>query len=485
MEKKKILFTPLILLLLLTFLLTGCTSTPTAEPTKAQEVAPTETSKPEPTQPPPTEIPPTPNPNAWRERPELQSDYQGELVLWDWSFDPRNSWMEKYITEWEALHPGVTIAYEVLPESDVGSKLSTAIVAGTGPDFSVLNQEWRVEFQRNGLLEPLPKDLFPQAWRDLLFSTPFLEDENGDIYVTTVGAMGGELFWDKQLFADAGLTEEDVPKTWNELTDLAQTFTTWNEDGTLDTAGFGINGLNVWIWFDLVVQKGGHFYNEEVTEALWNESADVEAAQFVRDLFYEYQVTSPKVPWWGDLYCNGKAAMGYSYAWMPGWVAATCPEKFDDLGVAPLPTFDGAPAQGLQLQEDFLGVFAGTDPDKKALIWDFIHFLLLEDDDRVIELAVDFGVPPDRQDLVNAPALQESELLQIGAAVAPYSVRPGPLPMFGDHMSFLNTAFEEITLQDVPVQEALDSAVEQANLDLETSGKVYSSTEWKYVPPGE
>jgi multiple sugar transport system substrate-binding protein len=485
MEKKKVLYTLVALLVLLSFVGAACKATPTAEPTQTPKAEPTSPPKVEPTQPPQPTEEPTVNPNAWRERPAIESDYQGEIVLWDWSFEPRNAWMQKYIDEWQALHPGVTIKYEIYPEADVGSKLATAVVAGTGPDFSVVNEEWRVEYQRNGLLEPLPKDLFPQAWRDLLYSTPSLVDKDGEIYVTSVGAMGGELYWDKKLFADAGLTEADVPETWDELVTLAQSLTTWNDDGTLNTAGFGVNGLPVWIWFDLMVQKGGHFYNEDVTKALWNEAPGVEAAQFVRDLFLEYKVTSPDVPWWGDLYCNGRAAMGYSYAWMPGWVGGTCPDKSADLGIAPLPRFEGSPAQGIQLEEDFITVFKNTAPEKKLLIWDFLHYLLLEDDDRLIELAVNFGVPPDRMDLADDPRVQEVDLLRIGAEVAPYSVRPGPLPMFGDHMKFLDTAFQEILLQDTPVQQALDEAVEQANLDLEASGKTYTSTEWKYVPPSQ
>jgi multiple sugar transport system substrate-binding protein len=504
MNKKKSLYTVLSLLLVLAFILSGCgaatTAAPAEEPavvetTEKPEPAPTDTpepveepevtEEPEETEPPvPTEeVLAEPETPAWKERPEITSDYQGELVLWDWSFEPRNKWMEQYIAEWQELHPGVTIKYEVMPESDVGSKLTTAVVAGTGPDFSVLNQEWRVEFQRNGQLEALPKDIFPVEWRDLLFTTPYLTADDGEIYVTSLGAMGAGLYWDKKIFSAAGLSEANVPKTWDETVTLAQSLTTWNDDGTLNQAGFGVNGLPVWLWFDLVVQKGGHFYNEDVTKTLWNEPAGVEAAQFVRDLFLEYKVTSELVPWWGELYCNGRAAMGYGYAWMPGWVTSNCPDKSVDLGIAPLPVFDGAPAQGIQLEEDFIGVFKSDDPAKLALIWDFIHFLLLEDDDRLVELAIDFGVPPDRKDLAADPRVQESPLLKIGSDVASTSVLPGPLPMFGDHYVFINTAFEEILLQAADVQEAIDRAVEQANLDLEASGKTYSTTEYKYVPP--
>ena len=460
------------LVLILTLVLAGCQPTDTPQPEVTQ--VPPEPTATEP----PEEV-------AWSDPLELASDYEGELVLWDWGFEPRNKWMEKYIAEWEQQHPGVTVTYEVLPESDVGSKLSTAVVAGTGPDFSVVNQEWRIEFQRNGLLEPLPAEFFPEGWRKLLFSTPYLRDESGDIYVTSVGAMGAELYWDKSIFSEAGYTEDDVPETWEELVTLAKELTTWNDDGSLDRAGFGVNGLPAWLWFDLVVQKGGHFYDEGVNQTLWAEEAGLEAAQFIGDLFLVDKVTSPQVPWWGELYCNGKAAMGYGYAWMPGWVASNCPEKADDLGIAPLPTFDNAPAQGLQLQEDFIAVFADTEPEKQALIWDFLHFILLEDDERIIELALDFGVPPDRMDLGDDPRVLAEDLLRVGAEVAPYSVRPGPLPMFGDHMMFLTTAFEEILLQETAPADALSSAVEQADMDLGASGKTYTSTEWAYTPPNQ
>lgn len=498
MKIKTSLYVPITLLVLFALILSSCAPAATPTPAVEEPEAPAEEAAPTATAAPPAEEPaeepteaeaPAPEPTepeaeapgeaAWKQRLQTETDFQGEIVLWDWSFEPRNKWMEKYIAEWEAMHPGVTIKYEVMPEGDVGSKLSTAAVAGTGPDFSVLNEEWRVEYQRNGLLAPLPKDIFPQEWRDLLTSTPTLTAEDGELYVTSLGAMGAVIYYDKSLFEQYGLTEEDVPQTWDEVIEVGKQTVKWNDDGTLDTAGFGVNGLAVWMWFDLVAQNGGHFYDEGVTKALWNEPAGVEAAQFIRDLHYEHKLTSEKIPWWGDLYCNNKAVMGYAYSWFPGWVGATCPDKGADLGYAPLPVSEGAPYQGLQLEEDFLAVFKSASPEKQALIWDFIHFLLLEDDQRLLDLAKEFLVPPDRIDLADDPIVQETELLRIGSEVSSMSMRPGPLPMFGDHMKYLDTAFQEILLTDVPVQEALDRAVEQANMDLQSSGKTYTSTEYK------
>jgi len=291
--------------------------------------------------------------------------------------------------------------------------------------------------------------------------------------------MGAVLYYDKKYFQDNGLTDTDIPKTWDEVITLGQKMVKWNADGTLDTAGFGINGLNEWLWFDLVAQKGGHFYDEAVTKTLWNEAAGVESAQFIADLYLKEKLTSNKVAWWGELFCNSKAPLGYGYAWFPGWVGATCPDRAADLGVAPLPTFAGSKYQGLQLEEDFLSVFKATNPEKQALIWDFIHFLMLEDDARVLEIAEAFLVPPDRKDLLESPVVKEIDLLRIGAEVAPISMRPGPLPMFGDHMKFLSTAFQEILLTEGVVQKSFDRAVEQADLDLQSSGKKYISTEYK------
>jgi len=112
-------------------------------------------------------------PNNQRQPSRLRSpgmigQLPSQLIRVSWYFgtgllNRKKNWMTKYIAEWEKLYPGVTIRYEVMPEGDVGSKLSTALVAGTGPDFSVLKEEWRVEYERNDLLAPLPKDLFPHS----------------------------------------------------------------------------------------------------------------------------------------------------------------------------------------------------------------------------------------------------------------------------------------------------------------------------------
>jgi len=54
--------------------------------------------------------------------------------------------------------------------------------------------------------------------------------------------MASGIFYDKDQWAEAGLTEEDIPKTWDQLIAVAQKLTKVDDNGKMTVAGFGFNG---------------------------------------------------------------------------------------------------------------------------------------------------------------------------------------------------------------------------------------------------
>src|SRR5690606_29158307 len=74
----------------------------------------------------------------------------------------------RYMSEqFMALHPNVTVHYELVPNAGFGEKVTTAIFAGNPPDvLKVL--DWNPEWAREGLLEPIDAYLTDEDRADFL-----------------------------------------------------------------------------------------------------------------------------------------------------------------------------------------------------------------------------------------------------------------------------------------------------------------------------
>ncbi len=121
----------------------------------------------------------------------------------------------------------------------------------------------------------------------------------GRIYGLPVGGILGcyvmNLFYNKQMFRDAGIVDEDgnpkPPDTWEEFLAVAQKLTN-REKGV---AGFGILGQTGgagWHFLNWVWQSGGDF--EQEINGKWTAVFDspeaIAALQFIKDLRWKYDV---------------------------------------------------------------------------------------------------------------------------------------------------------------------------------------------------
>ena len=120
----------------------------------------------------------------------------------------------------EAANPGTDIRIEVVPWDALGQRLASDIAAGTNPDIAVAGTLWLVDFVKRDAVEPLD-GFITDAFR-ARFVEPFLSAAvmDGKIYGLPIAASARALFYNKELFAKAGIAE--APKTWDELKAAAE-----------------------------------------------------------------------------------------------------------------------------------------------------------------------------------------------------------------------------------------------------------------------
>src|SRR5699024_902990 len=64
---------------------------------------------------------------------------------------------------------------------------------------------------------------------------------DGKYYTLPVAVRSLALFWNKEMYEEAGLDPEKPPKTWDELIENAKTMTKMTDDGRFKQEGFGWN----------------------------------------------------------------------------------------------------------------------------------------------------------------------------------------------------------------------------------------------------
>lgn len=109
------------------------------------------------------------------------------------------------------------------------------------------------------------------------------------------------LYWNKEIFKEAGLDPDKGPATWKEMLELAQKLTVRDASGNVTRWGVQIpsSGFPYWLFQGLTTPNGVELMNAAGNETYFDKPAVVEALQYWVDLGRKHKVMSPGVIEWG------------------------------------------------------------------------------------------------------------------------------------------------------------------------------------------
>ena len=109
------------------------------------------------------------------------------------------------------------------------------------------------------------------------------------------------LYWNKELFKEAGLDPDTPPKTWDEQVAFAQKLTQRDASGNVSRWGIQIpsSGFPYWLFQGLSTQAGAILANAEGNKTDFAATGVVEALQYWVDLSQKYKVHPPGIVEWG------------------------------------------------------------------------------------------------------------------------------------------------------------------------------------------
>ena len=109
------------------------------------------------------------------------------------------------------------------------------------------------------------------------------------------------LYWNKELFKEAGLDPNKPPATWNEMLAYAQKLT--KRDGSGNTTQWGIqvpsSGFPYWLFQGFTTQNGVELMNAAGDTTYYDKPEVIEALQFWVDLGRKHRVMPQGVVEWG------------------------------------------------------------------------------------------------------------------------------------------------------------------------------------------
>lgn len=289
---------------------------------------------------------------------------------------------QSLIDQYVEANPHVTIETTILENEAFKSRLVTVMQAGDPPD---LFQSWGGgvlwTFAEAGLVRNIAPELEGE-WRDSFAAQAALElyGRNGEYYGVpwSWGAVG--MFYNRALFAEAGLDPDNPPQTWTEFLSAVQTL----KDAGITPIALGERDKwpgHFW-WVYLAIQLGGEqaFLDAYNRTGAFTDEPFVQAGEYLQQLIalepFPEGYLGLGYADQSSLMGNGRAAMELMGQWAPGSQAGNSESGEgigEDLGWFPFPAVEG----GLGNPTDVLGGGDGfavgvNAPDETV---DFLRFI--------------------------------------------------------------------------------------------------------------
>lgn len=340
---------------------------------------------------------------------------------------------------------------EVIVASDLAQQLSQGFAGGNPPDLFYMSPDQLATFSANGSVLAYGNELGNKDD----FYAPLVDafSVDGEFYCAPKDFSTLALVINTGLWEAAGLTEDDIPTTWEELASVAETLTT---DGRVGL-GFGPEVQRIGVF---MAQAGGAFVDG--TTAVVNSAENVEALTYVKDNLnagtFAYS-SDLGAGWGGEAFGKELAAMVIEGNWITGAMQNDFPDV--EYIVAELPA--GPAGKGTIQYTNCWGI--ATDADNTEGAKSLVEYLTTTE--QQMEFANAFGVMPS----VSSAADQWKEAYPEMAAFingAEYAINLPSQQGAGDVVADLNAQIE--TLKSGDPQSILDSVQTSMQAVLDSQG---------------
>lgn len=387
------------------------------------------------------------------------------------------AFMEAAVDEYNDLQDAIEITLVQTPESR--ERIATALAAGQGPDLMYYNHNmpWFFgieavyplnDFVNDPEIGIDPEQLFPASREAVQYA--------GVVQAIPLTAAPGGLIYNRAIFEEAGLTDDDAPQTWEEVEELAIQLA--QRDGD-DVTRWGLVNTSVdWMLQELVLSNGADWVSDDLSNYVTDPERLVEALTWWHSLHHEHLVMSMPtgVTWAGvEAMQVGSEAFIRGDAAMAGFVGigaiAGMLDQNPDLDLAAVLTPLGPSSGGVRkISPGFGGLFVMADAPEPREGYLFAKWFF---DEKGLEFVrTSPGTVPATTAAIDDPEFQNDPYLGFGSVIEAmqsaelrnFHVFPGRLDVRVQEPAMAESVMLDQATPEEAVEQFLQHAEEVFNL---------------------
>lgn len=370
-----------------------------------------------------------------------------------WAASPEETaLLQSLLLDFTAENPDIVVKYEPIT-GDFWATLKTSIAAGTEPDIYYMDIFQFPAFVQDDVMLPLD-DLMATTGTKKEEFIPSLIDAfsaNGKVYGIPKDFNTLGLFYNKDLFAQAGLAEPTDDWTWDDLKTAAEKLS--NPANNIYGLGVPADAGRFPIF---VFQNGGSIMTPDFQDTLLDSPEAIEAGKFYTSFRAEKIGAIPAdvgEGWQGTVFGKGQFAMVYE----GGWLIPYLKQQFPNINYGVVVPPAGPKGEG-NLIFTVAYVISKNSKNPEAA-WRVINYLTSEAAQRKV-MESGFALP-------TRLSLQESDYLKTNPASAAIfrgalqGARPFMWGLVGSDVNDQMTkALERVYLENQSVEESFKQAAE-------------------------
>ncbi len=376
---------------------------------------------------------------------------KADVEIWYyWETESHQQLLNGLIEDYNSSQDAITVTANYIPFADFKKQLSIGVVSEELPDIVIIDNPDHAAYAAMGIFADLTDKLADYADLDLYYEGPMNSlTIDGRIYGIPFGSNNLCLFYNEDMLKAAGC---EVPKTWDELVDVAKKTTT---DSVF---GLGLSGLQ---------NEEGTFqflpflWSTGATSYEMNSEGGIKALTLYQELIDSGAMSKEVINWTqGDVmnqFISGNLAMMINGPWQVPTMRAEAPDLKWNVDLIPM---DKANASDLGGEN-----FAVINNDNVDNSLDFL--LYATSADKVKGYIDGFGYIASRKDVADTQ-FADDPIMKKFAENMQYAYPRGPHERWPEISNAISTAFNEVitgtsdpTAAAAKAQETIDSIVGQ------------------------
>jgi ABC-type glycerol-3-phosphate transport system substrate-binding protein len=376
----------------------------------------------------------------------------------------------RQIGEFFKVNPDIKIEPDPSPYGQFATKMAVRFKGGEPSDIVMAEIDWIHAWVAQGWLRdltPLVTNTGGKAFLDNYF--PMLINQatkDGKLYGLPRHAGGYHLYYNADLFREAGLDPAKPPRTWDELLDYARKLTKKDAVGNTVQWGIAIHGMNVpsvvsrfvnWMYVN-----GADVLSPDNKRGLLDQPKAVETLRFWSELYTKEKVVPPGAVQVGPaqgrtLFAQKRVVILQGILWGVSQTLAENPAWSSSLLVAPFPKQMPNAPSNFQVVYDTIS----TQSKNSEAAWELLQWFARPENQIALYKASRYA--PSRRDVFVRPEIQNDPAARV-LAVVNENLKPEPaIPQWEQINRIIGDAMQEALNQAKTPEVAMRDADARVN----------------------